>query len=167
MANQNEKNLDEHIQKRYNDAIRYYWSASKSNKRWYKVTRSLTVIVGALVTLIASLASSKILEQSPVAKTVFALGTPVLAALLTIIAGFSQSFQWGSAWQNMVLTAQYLQKEYDKYFVTPENERKYSEEADKVNNFVITETENFFERMLGGAKPSNKNTGTNKNQAGE
>ena len=39
-------------------------------------------------------------------KAVFDLGTPVLAATLAIIGGFSHSFQWGSTWQNMVLTAQ-------------------------------------------------------------
>lgn len=50
---------------------------------------------------------------------VFIPGTPILAALLTIIAVFSQSFQQGITWQNMVITAQELQLEFDKYLVTP------------------------------------------------
>jgi hypothetical protein len=79
----------------------------------------------------------------------FALGTPLLAALLTIIAGFSQSFQWGSTWQNMILTAQRLPREFDEYLVTPENERNFLEEAEKLNGFVIIETEGFFERLIG------------------
>ncbi|NKB62119.1 MAG: hypothetical protein GKR95_08275 [Gammaproteobacteria bacterium] len=37
---------DEYIGVRYEDAINYYWDSSKSNKRWYKITRSLTVILG-------------------------------------------------------------------------------------------------------------------------
>jgi len=155
METPNENDMDKYIQDRYREVIGYYWAASSSNKNWYKRTRSLTVILGALVTLIASLASSKMIGQSPVAEAMFAFGTPILAALLTIISGFSQSFQWGSAWQNMVLTAQYLQREFDKYLVTPENERKFSEETEKLNAFVINETEGFFERMLGGAKPRN------------
>lgn len=97
---------DEYIGVRYEDAINYYWDSSKSNKRWYKITRSLTVILGALVTLSASLSSSSMLADNQVMKAVFDLGTPVLAATLAIIGGFSHSFQWGSTWQNMVLTAQ-------------------------------------------------------------
>lgn len=153
MKTPKENDRDRYVQDRYRDVIDYYWTASSSNKNWYKSTRSLTVILGALVTLIASLASSEMIGQSPVAEPVFAFGTPILAALLTIISGFSQNFQWGSAWQNMVLTAQYLQKEFDKYLVTPEDERNFSEETEKLNAFVINETEGFFERMLGGAKP--------------
>lgn len=67
----------------------------------------------------------------------------------------------------MVLTAEQLQKEFDKYLITPENERNLSEEADKLNDFVITESEGFFERMLGGAKPRNNKPEPNNNQAGK
>ncbi len=156
MADHNEIDLDQYIQERYKSAIQYYWAASKANKQWYKITRSLTVIVGALVTLIASLSSSTLIEGVPIVEMTFALAAPVLAALLTVVAGFSQSFQWGSAWQNMVLTAQQLQKEFDSYLVSPVAERKYAEEADRLNSFVIIESEGFFERMLGGAKTSDK-----------
>ena len=163
---ENSGNLDEYIKGRYDEAIQFYWTASKTNKRWYKITRSLTVVFGALVTLIASLSSSTMISGSPKIQTLFSLGTPVLAALLTIIAGFSQSFQWGSTWQNMVLTAQCLQKEYDNYLVTPEEERDYPAESTKLNSFVITETESFFERMLGGGKPRIIGTDNN-NENGE
>ena len=161
MDTQNENEMDKHIQKRYMNAINYYWGASKANKRWYKRTRSFTVIIGALVTLIASLATSSIIEpgdgQEPgFLQNMFALGTPILAAVLTIVAGFSQSFQWGSTWQNMVLTAQHLEKEYDRYLVTPINKRNFIEEVDKLNGFVINESRGFFERMLGIGKPSNR-----------
>tara|TARA_R110002073_G_scaffold185335_6_gene343917 strand:- start:2468 stop:2998 length:531 start_codon:yes stop_codon:yes gene_type:complete len=158
MEEPNEAELDKYIRDRYEAAINYYWDASRTNKNWYKITRSLTVIFGALVTLVASLSSSEIIKDSETAKTLFSLGTPILAASLTIIAGFSQSFQWGSAWQNMVLTAQHLQKEYDNYLVAPPNQRNYSAESYKLNTYVINETESFFERMLGGAKLNNKNS---------
>lgn len=154
--------MDEHIQKRYEDAITYYWGASRANKLWYKRTRSYTVILGALVTLIASLTSSKIIDNYGI-KTVFELGTPVLAAVLTAIAGFSQSFQWGSTWQNMVLTAQQLQKEYDRYLVSPIAERNYNKEVGILNAFVINESRGFFDRMLGIAKPSVDETNNGQN----
>jgi hypothetical protein len=148
----NEKvEMDKHINDRYVEAINYYWNASKSNKKWYKLTRSFTVILGALVTLIASLSSSNLIE-STLLKDYFVIGTPIIAACLTIIAGFSQSFQWGSAWQNMVLTAQLLQKEYDRYLVTIPAERDLVMEADILNKFLLKETESFFERMLGVGK---------------
>lgn len=144
--------LDELINKRYLDAMEYYWDASRNNKKWYKLTRSFTVILGALVTLIASLSSAKFIEENNFWDLIFSIATPVLAACLTVIAGFSQSFQWGSAWQNMVLTAQRLRKEYDRYLVTEPSERDFAAEADLLNKFIITETESFFERMLGGVK---------------
>lgn len=148
----NEKGeIDKHINDRYAEAINYYWKASKNNKKWYKLTRSLTVIFGALVTLIASLSSSNLIK-STVFENYFIIATPIIAACLTIIAGFSQSFQWGSAWQNMVLTAQLLQKEYDRFLVTSHAEIDLAKEADVLNNFVLTETEGFFERMLGIGK---------------
>ncbi len=151
MVEPSDDDLDKYIQERYMSAINYYWSASRTNKRWYKITRSLTVVFGALVTLVASLSSSEIIKTLGVDVRFFSLGTPFLAASLTIIAGFSQSFQWGSTWQNMILTAQHLQKEYDKYLVTSLAERNYMEESEKLNRYVIAETQGFFERMLGGA----------------
>jgi hypothetical protein len=152
----NEKTeMDKHIEERYLKAINYYWNASRSNKKWYKLTRSFTVILGALVTLIASLSSSKIIENTPFSEF-FVIGTPVIAACLTIIAGFSQSFQWGSAWQNMVLTAQFLEKEYDRYLVTMPSEKDLVNEADILNKFIIKETESFFEHMLGAGKAIGK-----------
>ena len=165
METQNENVMDKHIQERYKNAIEYYWGASRANKRWYKRTRSYTVIIGALVTLIASLTTSEIIVEAEMQK-LFGLGTPILAAVLTTIAGFSQSFQWGSTWQNMVLTAQQLQKEYDRYLVTPINERNFSKEAEILNAFVINESRGFFDRMLGIARPSVDETinGQNGNQ---
>jgi len=156
MENQDVNEKDKLIRKRYQDAIAYYWNASKSNKSWYKTTRSLTVITGAIVTLIAALTSSEIIAKSEIVQNIFTLSTPVLAALLTIVAGFSQSFQWGSTWQNMVLTAENLQKEFDKYQVTPVDEIDFAAEAEKLNKFVINESEGFFSRMLGSATNKNK-----------
>jgi len=155
--NEKLKDKDSLIRKRYQGAIDYYWKTSKSNKRWYKITRSLTVIIGAIVTLIAALTSSEVFAETPVIRTIFTLGTPILAAVLTIVAGFSQSFQWGSAWHNMVITAQNLQKEFDKYQVTPLEEINFAEEAEMLNQFVIIESEGFFSRMLGSATKENKN----------
>ena len=161
MENQTAVDKDNYIQNRYKNAIEYYWAASRANKRWYKITRTLTVVIGALVTLIASLSSSSYIEGIVGLKVAFALGTPLLAAALTITAGFSQSFQWGSAWQNMVLTAQKLQSEFDTYLVTPLEQRDHAAEAGKLNEFIIVESEGFFERMLGAVRTSSPDGATN------
>ncbi len=52
----------------------------------------------------------------------------------------------------MVLTAQLLQKEYDRYLVTLPAERDLAKEAGILNALLLKETEGFFERMLGVGK---------------
>lgn len=53
----------QHVERRYKEAIAYYWKASQTNKQTYKTTRVLTVVLGALVTLIASLSSSEFITH--------------------------------------------------------------------------------------------------------
>jgi len=141
----------QHVESRHKEAIAYYWKASQTNKQTYKTTRVLTVVLGALVTLIASLSSSEFITHDSLWNPVFAFGTPILAAMLTITAGFSQSFQWGSAWQNMVLTAQRIEKERDRFLVTDLSKRDHHQEMELLNEFIISESKNFFDRMLGGS----------------
>jgi len=145
-------NLDNYVENRYNNAIDYYWQASRNNKRAYKLTRSLTVILGALVTLIASLSSASFIIDKPFWDCLFKLGTPIMAASLTIITGFAQSFQWGATWQDMVLTAQTLQKERDRFLITKPEDRDLAKEVALLNDFVLVESTSFFERMLGSAR---------------
>lgn len=156
MAEQSD-NLDNYVENRYNEAIDYYWEASRNNKRAYKLTRILTIILGALVTLVASLSSSSFIIDKPFLDGLFKLGTPILAASLTIIAGFTHSFQWGAAWQDMVLTAQTLQKERDRYLITKPENRDLAKEVALLNDFILIESKSFFERMLGSARLLNKN----------
>jgi hypothetical protein len=143
--------LDKYVNDRYDKTIKWYWQASYSNKRNYKATRSLTVILGALVTLMASLASAEFASAVPFWNLVFKLGTPVLAATLTIISGFSQNFQWGATWKDMVMTAQQLQKERDQFEVTKLEKRDLAKEITFLNNLVLEESKGFFDRMLGTA----------------
>lgn len=142
----------EFVKERYDKAISYYWGASRSNKRWYKLTRSLTVVLGASVTLIASLSSAEFVDTNTFWNPVFAIGTPVLAAVLSIIAGFSQSFQWGATWQDMVMTAQRLEKERDRFLVTDPKDRDLLKEVAILNDYIIQESEGFFGRLLGSAR---------------
>ena len=126
--------------------------------------RSRTAVLlskaGALVTLIASLSSAEFIKQNPPWDLVFAIGTPLLAAVLTIVGGFSQTFQWGAAWQDMVMTAQELQKERDRFLVTKSEDRDLQKEVALLNDFVLEESHGFFERMLGRAKPPKGRVGT-------
>jgi hypothetical protein len=51
--------------------------------------------------------------------------------------------------------------------VTPPENRNHAEEANKLNEFIIVESEGFFERMLGGAKPSAKKDESNDDGSGQ
>jgi hypothetical protein len=153
----NVETTDEYVLQRYRKAIKYYWDASRHNKRAYKTTRSLVVILGALVTLAASLSSSEFIVSSTFWKTTLAIAAPVLAAILTIAGGFSQSFHWGAAWRDMVLNAERLEGELDRLLVTGKEERDQIKELAVLNELVIEESETFFQRILGGSKQHKKN----------
>jgi Protein of unknown function (DUF4231) len=142
----------EYVRDRYDRAIDYYWKASRNNKRAYKITRVLILVFGALVTLASSLASAKFVDGSPAWDRAFAIGTPLLAAALAFLGGYSQTFQWGAAWQDMVLTAERLEKERDRFMVTKPEDLKPAEEMNLLNDFVLSESQGFFERILGRAK---------------
>ena len=150
--NQNQESPEERIIRRYKDSVQYYYQAGRSNKRAYKLTRSLTIILGALVTLVASLASAHFITNNAVLKTLFAVATPLMAAALTIVGGFSQNFQWGAAWRDMMINGERLQREQDRFHVMQPDERDLVKEAEILNDLVISETQTFFQRILGGTK---------------
>ena len=136
---------------RYRVCIDYYQRASRNNKRYYKLTRSLTVILGALVTLISSMASAEFIKGNAW-KVVFAVGTPILAAFMAIVGGFAQSFQWGATWSDMVITSAELEKERDRISVTPAASLDAPKEMALLDDYVISETRTFFARMFGSAR---------------
>jgi ABC-type multidrug transport system fused ATPase/permease subunit len=138
----------EYVLQRYDQAIRYYWTASRNNKRWYKWTRHLTVILGATVTLLASLSSSELVTGAW--RVVVGIAAPVIAAALTISSGLLSAFQWGAAWQEMVLTAERLEQERDRIRVTPASDP--ARDLEILNKLVLTESAGFFTRIMGNAQ---------------
>jgi hypothetical protein len=134
---------------RYRLAIDYYWAASKSNKKAYKQSRRLVVIFGAVLTLVASLASASFVADRSWLDTTFSIATPMLAASLAIITGLTQNFQWGSAWRGMVLAAQALQTQEDRIKLLKPAEANAIEEIEMLNTTVLGETQQFFERVTG------------------
>lgn len=151
-----EKSGDDYVLQRYHDAIAYYWRTSRQNKRAYKTTRSLVVVLGALVTLTASLSSSGFVSSNPFWDTTLAIAAPAMAAILTIVGGFSQSFHWGAAWRDMVLNAEQLERERDCILVTKTEDRDQARELALLNEMIIEESETFFQRILGGSKHDKK-----------
>ncbi|MEJ2154127.1 MAG: DUF4231 domain-containing protein [Desulfobacteraceae bacterium] len=149
---------DDYVLTRYCTAIEYYWKASRHNKRAYKTTRSLVVILGASVTLAASLSSSNLIASSPIWDTTLAIAAPVMAAILTIVGGFSQSFHWGATWRDMVLNAERLERELDRIRVLKADDRDQAKELATLNALIIEESETFFQRILGGSKRDKKTT---------
>lgn len=150
---------DKYVLDKYQGSIRYYWSASKKNKNSYKNSRSLTIILGALVTLISSISTASFIEDNQTLNVVFSVLTPVIAAALTIIGGFTQSFHWGATWRDMIVNAERLEKERDRFLATKPEERNVQDELDVLNSIVIEETRNFFQRVLNSeVKPKDKTT---------
>ncbi|HOX24356.1 MAG TPA: DUF4231 domain-containing protein [Candidatus Krumholzibacteria bacterium] len=147
-----------YLLERYGDKIRYYWAASRSNKNYYKRSRFLAIVFGALVTFTAALASADFVANSPGLDVAFRIATPVLALLLTIITGFSQTFHWGATWRDMVINAEYLEKDKDRIALTTPAELDFPAESDHLNDLVIAESRGFFERILGGGKPPQTGT---------
>jgi hypothetical protein len=140
--------LDKYIHQTYDDQISYYWRSSTWNKKNYKRYRTWTILLGALVTLVASLTTAKFITDNPLLSILFTVGTPILAATLTIINGLSQNFQWGATWRDMTVNAQQLEAERDRFLATAPADRKYLEELQVINNLVLTETQSFFHRVL-------------------
>ena len=143
---------------RYQERIQFYTKASQNNRRAYKTARYLTVVLGALVTLLASLSSAYFVRGTWL-ETGFAVLTPLLAAVLAIVGGFSQNFQWGAAWSDMRIAAERLETERDRISVTPPDQIDAVRELALLNKMVLDETRTFFHlvgqidnrRPIGGA----------------
>jgi hypothetical protein len=140
--------IHNYVIKRYEDSINYYWKNGGINKRIYKRNRMLIIVLGALVTLLSSMLSASFIEGNPLLKTIFAVVTPASAALLTIISGLTQSFQSGAAWRDMVLNAERLEKERDRFLATPDTNKNYRRELTILNNTILNESTAFFKRIL-------------------
>jgi hypothetical protein len=142
------QDIRKYVIKRYEDSINYYWKNGGINKGIYRRNRVLVIVLGALVTLLSSLISASFVEGIPLLKTVFAIVTPASAALLTIINGLTQSFQSGAAWRDMVLNAERLEKERDRFLATPDDAKNYRRELNILNNTILNESTNYFKRIL-------------------
>ena len=138
---------------RYRERIEYYSKASQNNKRAYQTARYLTVVLGALVTLLASLSSAYFVRGTWM-ETGFDILTPLLAAGLVIVGGFSQNFQWGAAWSEMRIAVERLEAERDRISVTPPGQIDAVREMALLNAMVLEETRGFFQRLFGAAARS-------------
>jgi len=147
MSNPDSKKI---VLDRYEERIAYYWKASQYNKKAYKLTRYLMILLGALVTMVSSLSSADFVKASHALAVSFAVLTPLLAAGMAITGGVSQSFQWGAAWSDMVITASRMEKERDRIVVTPPEQIDAVHELGVLDDFTISETQGFFQRLFGG-----------------
>jgi hypothetical protein len=132
---------------RYQERIQYYSKASQHNKRAYKTARYLIVVLGGLVTVLASLSSAYFVRGTWIETSLNVL-TPLLAAGLTMVGGFSQNFQWGAAWSGMRIAAERLEAERDRISVTPPGQIDAVRELALLNEKVLDETRAFF-RLVG------------------
>lgn len=142
------KDKDAYVHEAYESAIEYYRNASRSNKSNYRSYRFWTIVLGSLVTLISSLAATAYVDSIPWLNTTLDFAVPIIAATLTIITGLSQSFQWGSAWRNMMVNKQRLEGERDRFLATDPEKRNHRKELSILNSIILTETQAFFQRVL-------------------
>lgn len=143
-------NSREYVEKRYEEMVRYYWHVAVRNKRAYKWSRYLTIVLGSLVTLVASLSSAGFAKDYSVTMGIL---TPVLAAVLTVVGSFAQSFQWGATWREMVLSAERLQQELDRIRLSPDDESRFARDLALLNALIIRESSGFFDRLMGSSSP--------------
>src|SRR5262249_703991 len=137
---------------RYDKRIEYYWKASRYNKRSYKATRFLLIVLGALVTLVSSLSSASFIKDG--LSVPFSIVPPLLAASMASVGGVSQGVQWGAAWSDMVITATRLERERDRIAVTPSGQLDPVKEMALLDDMVLSETEGFFQRIFGSGGPA-------------
>jgi len=138
-----------YVLERHDQAIAYYWRASARNKSVYTLTRYGVIVIGAAVTLLATLSSSGKLTDSGL----WAYSTPLLAALLTVSSTLLQTFQWEATWREMVLAAEQLEKERDRIRVLGPSNLDAAAELDHLNDVVLEESQGFFDRVLGRSGP--------------
>lgn len=150
----------EFVIKKYRGAIAYYWRSANRNKNAFRRTRLATIVLGSVVTLFASLGSSTVFTSHEKWATVIMLGTPVLAALLTILSALSQTFQWEAAWRENVLTAEHMEKEHDRVVVSDVDKVDSKKELDRLNGLILDESADFFDRILGRSTPAKPKTET-------
>jgi hypothetical protein len=143
-----ENQRNQYVLQQYRGRIDYYWNASRANKNGYKYSRYLIIVLGSLVTLLTSLVASSVIKDWGLYNFLLIL-SPVLAACLTILGGFSQNFHWGSAWREMVLTAMELERAFHRLRVTPDEERDPVSEMELLHDLMLTEGKNFFDRLVG------------------
>lgn len=148
MADGSVKDMDKYVYDFYKNQIDYYRHKAAYNKRSYKSFRTLTIVLGALVTLVASLTTSRFITASEWVEGIFTIATPVIAAALTIINALSQNFQWGATWRDMSVSAHRLETERDRFLTTPVEKRNYKRELEIINEIVLQETKAFFQRVL-------------------
>jgi hypothetical protein len=139
---------DAYVHEAYERAINYYRNARRTTKRSYKTYRFLSIFLGALLTLISSLAATQYVYGHEFWGPIFALATPIIAATLSVITGLSQSFQWGSSWRDMSVHAQKITTERDRFLATDPEKRDHAAELQILNGLLLAETESFFQRIL-------------------
>ena len=149
---------DKYVLEKYQTKIDYYWSASRSNKNSFKNYRAWTIILGSLITLVSSISAAEFVQKPDWLRILFAVATPIIAAVLTVIGGLGQNFHWGSAWRDMVVNATRLEKERDRFLSTKPENRDVQKELDTLNAIVLEETRSFFQRVLDSEiKPKDQN----------
>ena len=98
--------FNEYLEKRYNDQLKYYESASGKNKNRYKNFQWILIILSTLTTILAALPQNEFQIQYVVVAT---------SAIVAILTAGLKTFQYQELWVNYRSTIEQLKPEIYYY----------------------------------------------------
>jgi hypothetical protein len=140
------EDFDKFVSENYHSQINYYWTSASKNKKNYRVYRVLPIFLGAFLTFTTAISSTDYIAKNEIYRAVFAIGTPLLAVLLTITNELSKITNWSINWRDSNLTALRLEKELNRFLTTKVDEREYQKELEKIYDITSKEAKEFFNR---------------------
>jgi len=143
-----EQNLAEYVSKTYDEIAQYYINATEENRKRYDIVRIWTIILGASVTLMASLSAADFIKNVNNLTTIFTITTAVLAAILTILNGLNQSFHWRENWGDLNIFAQRIKIERDRFLSTKPANRDYKKELVLLNTLILEQSTQITKGVL-------------------
>ena len=152
------EDYDKYVHEEYRNQLHYYWRSASKNKKSYRVYRVLPILLGAFLTFASAISSTDFISKNEIYRTIFAIGTPLLAVFLTISNELAKITNWAKNWRDANLTALRLEEEMNKFLTTNVEERKYQKEIEKIYKIISKEANEFFDRTTSENETIEKNS---------
>jgi len=140
--------LNNYILRTYRENIDLSWRNAASSKRTYYLNRIMPILLGGILTFATTISSTQYISANETLKAIFAIATPLLAVALTVTNELTKINKPAESWRDMVVFAEKLEKERDRFLATKPGKRNHKKELDKIRSLVIRESRTFFRRTL-------------------